>query len=55
MKKGKSLVEFNAKNIFQISQKIQNLLFTVKISFLPSTIQDGMAAHKLEAAQLKYE
>ena len=26
------------KSIFQILQKIQNLLFTVKISFLPSTI-----------------
>ena len=37
-RKGKNLVEFSAKNIFQILQKIQNLLFTVKISFLPSTI-----------------
>ena len=38
-KNGKSLIEFNAKKIFfQILQKIQNLLFTVKISFLPSTI-----------------
>ena len=46
-------MEFNAKkNIFQILQKIQNLLFTVKISFLPSTIQDEMIAHP--AAQLKY-
>ena len=26
------------KDIFQVLQKIQNLLFTVKISFLPSTI-----------------
>ena len=32
-RKGKSLMEFNAKTIFQILQKIQNLLFTVKISF----------------------
>ena len=33
-RKGKSLIEFNAKkNMFQILQKIQNLLFTVKISF----------------------
>ena len=37
-RKGRSLLEFNAKNIFQILQKIQNLLFTVKISCLPSTI-----------------
>ena len=37
-RKGKHLIEFNAKNIFQILQKIQNLLFAVKISFLPSTI-----------------
>ena len=39
-RKGKSLKEFNAKTIFQILQKIQNLLFTVKISVfcLPSTI-----------------
>ena len=36
-RKGKSLVEFSAKNIFQILQKIQNLLLTVKMSFLPST------------------
>ena len=41
-RKGKHLVEFNAKNISQILQKIQNLLFAVKISFLPSTIWDGM-------------
>ena len=33
-----SLIEINAKNMFQILQKIQSLLFTVKISFLPSTI-----------------
>ena len=33
MQKGKSLVTINAKNIFQILQKIQNLIFTVKISF----------------------
>ena len=32
-RKGKNLVEFSAKNIFQILQKIQNLLLTVKISF----------------------
>ena len=32
-RKGKSLIEFNAKKKFQILQKIQNLLFTVKISF----------------------
>ena len=31
-RKGKSFIEFNAKNMFQILQKIQNLLFTVKIS-----------------------
>ena len=39
-RKGKNLKEFNAKTIFQILQKIQNLLFTVKISFfrLPCTI-----------------
>ena len=37
-RKGKSLVEFSSKKYFQILQKIQNLLFTVKISFLPSTI-----------------
>ena len=37
-RKGKSLVEFSAKNIFRILQKIQNLLFTIEISFLPSTI-----------------
>ena len=32
-RKGKTLIEFNAKDIFQILQKIQNLLFTAKISF----------------------
>ena len=36
--RGKSSMEFNAKKYFQILKKIQNLLFTVKISFLPSTI-----------------
>ena len=46
-RKGKSLVELSAKNIFQILQKIQNLLFIVKISFF--------ALCHLRAAQLKYE
>ena len=46
-------MEFNAKkNICKMLEKIQNLLFTVKISFLPSTIQDEIMAHP--AAQLKY-
>ena len=45
-------MEFNAKKYFQTLQKIKNLLFTVKISFLPSTIQDGMMAH--QGALLKY-
>ena len=46
-REGRSLVEFSAKNIFQILQKIQNLLVTVKISFF--------ALYHLRAAQLKYE
>ena len=46
-RKGKSLAEFSSKNIFQILQKIQNLLFTVKIGLF--------ALYHLRAAQLKYE
>ena len=43
----KSLVNSVQKSIFQILQKIQNLLFTVNISFF--------ALYHLRAAQLKYE
>ena len=47
-RKGKSLVEFSEKKrIFQVLQKIQNLLFTVKISFF--------AIYHLRAEQLKCE
>ena len=61
-RKGKSLVAFNAKNIFQILQKIQSLFFTVKTSFLrlrfynytsPLQSKYGMVVH--QAAQLHYE
>ena len=38
-RKGKNLVASNAKNIFQILRKIQNLLFIVKISFMPLLLQ----------------
>ena len=50
------------ENIFKILQKIQNLLFNVKISFLQLHFynytfslqsQDGMVVHR--AAQLHYE
>ena len=37
-RKGKSLAAFSAKNIFQILEKIENLLFTVKISFFAATL-----------------
>ena len=54
-------MEFNAKKYFQTLQKIKNLLFTVKISFLHSTMEwwmkwnewmNGMMAH--QGALLKY-
>ena len=52
-RKGKHLVEFNAKNISQILQKIQNLLFAVKISFFALYhLRWNGVAH--QAAQLKY-
>ena len=61
-RKGESLVAIIGKNIFQILQRIQNLLFTVKISFLRLHFhnytfllqsEDGMVVH--QAAQLHYE
>ena len=42
-RKGKNLIEFNAKNIVQILQKMQNLLFAVKISFCPPRWNDGLS------------
>ena len=51
-RKGKSLMEFNAKKYF--SNLIENSKFTFycQNQFLPYTIYDRMMAH--QAAQLKY-
>ena len=52
-RKGRSLLEFNAKNIFQILQKIQIYFLLSKSVVYPLHLRWNDVAH--QAAQLKYE
>ena len=51
-RKDKSLVEFSAKNVFQILQKIQNLLLLSKSVFCPLPFKMGRCGSSSCTAQV---